>query len=221
MYKYKLQHTCSPHAHTQAEDTKKNKFYCWKGGGWILYLTLWGEVKTPTWYTCSGCDNTHTSFSDCKLNDVATPPLVQPWPAVPDIAQQDLFVLTFPPASLPQSWLRQMVSCPAAQFSILLLRCMDSLAGWLSSLCRERLANNLSGPVGYEASMSTTGPVFLRPAMEIREPGWSGQSEGKGGWEKWEGRRAKGSKKGERVVFLGPSQGGNVAQTVFCNSHGH
>ena len=27
--------------------------------------------------------------------------------------------------------------------------------------------------MGYEASMSTTGPVFLRPAMEIRERGWS------------------------------------------------
>lgn len=73
--------------------------------------------------------------------------------------------------------------------------------------------------MGYEASMSTTGPVFLRPAMEIRERGWSGHCAGKRG-EEWEGRRAKGSK-GERVVFLGLSQGGNVAQTVFCNSHGH
>lgn len=36
------------HTHTQAGDTKKKyKFYCWKGGGWILYLTLQGEVKTP------------------------------------------------------------------------------------------------------------------------------------------------------------------------------
>lgn len=60
------------------------------------------------------------------------------------------------------------------------------LAGWLSSLCTERLANNLSAPVGYEASMSTTGPVFRRPAMEIREQGCSGHSAGKGG-----GRRAK------------------------------
>ncbi len=104
-----------------------------------------------------------------------------------------------------------MVSYPAAEFSIL-------LPGWLSSLCTERLANNLSAPVGYEASMSTTGPVFLRPAMEIREQGWSGHSIGKGG-EQGEGRRAKGSKR-ERVVFLGLSQRGTVSQTVFCNSHG-
>jgi len=38
----------------------------------------------------------------------------------------------------------------------------------MSSLYIESLANNLSAPVGYEASMSTTSPVFLRPAMEIR-----------------------------------------------------
>lgn len=38
----------------------------------------------------------------------------------------------------------------------------------MSSLCTERLANNLSAPVGYEASMSTTGPVFLGPAMKIQ-----------------------------------------------------
>lgn len=78
-----------------------------------------------------------------------------------------------------------MVSCPVAQF--LRPGCTDSLAGWLSSLCSERLANNLSAPVGYEASMSTTGPVFHSTAMEIR--------------------RTKGSK-GERVIFLGLSQGG-------------
>lgn len=78
-----------------------------------------------------------------------------------------------------------MVSCPVAQF--LRPGCTDSLAGWLSSLCSERLANNLSAPVGYEASMSITGPVFHSTAMEIR--------------------RTKGSK-GERVIFLGLSQGG-------------
>lgn len=62
--------------------------------------------------------------------------------------------------------------------------------------------------------MSTTGPVFLRPAMEIRERAdpLCRQS----GGEQCEGRRAEGSK-GERVVFLG----GNIAQTVFCNRHGH
>lgn len=38
----------------------------------------------------------------------------------------------------------------------------------MSSLCAERLANNLSAPVVCEASMSTTGLVFLGPAMKIR-----------------------------------------------------
>lgn len=80
------------------------------------------------------------------------------------------------------------------------------LAGWLSSLCSERQANNLSAPVGYEASMSTTGPVFHSTAMEIREQGWSSHSAGKKGGVVEE-RRTKGSK-GERVVFLGLSQGG-------------
>lgn len=79
------------------------------------------------------------------------------------------------------------------------------LAGWLSTLCRERLDNNLSAPVGYEASMSTTGLVFHRPPMEIRKRGWSGYSADRGVC----GGGSRGSK-GERVVFLGLSQGGTA-----------
>ena len=71
----------------------------------------------------------------------------------------------------------------------------------------------------------------MKPACQQRAQCFSGQRwrlergadpatvQAKRGGER-EGRRAKGSK-GERVVFLGLSQGGNVAQTVFCNSHGH
>lgn len=98
-----------------------------------------------------------------------------------------------------------MVSGPAAEFSIL-------LPGWLSSLCTERLANNLSAPVGYEASMSTTGPVFLRPAMEIRERGWSGHSAGKRGGG---GKRKQGKEGG-----IPGSRSGRNCISVFCDSHG-
>lgn len=101
-----------------------------------------------------------------------------------------------------------MASCPATQFSILLPGCMGLLAGCPAS-------NPLWG---------------MRPACQQRAQCFSGQRwrleseadpatlQAKG--EKWEGRRAKGSK-GERVVFLGFSQIGNVAETVFCNSHRH
>lgn len=51
------------HTHTRRLKTRRRtSFTAGRGGGWILYLTLWGEVKTPTWYTCSGCDNTHILF---------------------------------------------------------------------------------------------------------------------------------------------------------------
>lgn len=92
-------------------------------------------------------------------------------------------------------WSGQL-SCPLLQFSILLPGCTDSLASWLSSLCTERLANNLSAPVGYEANMSTTGPVFLKPAMKIREWGWSGHSAGK---EEGEQRGKEGQRKQGRA----------------------
>lgn len=98
-------------------------------------------------------------------------------------------------------------------------RCPAAQAGWMSSVRSTRLANNLSAPVGYEASMSTTGPVFRRPAIEIREVGCSSSSTDRRGREVEE-RRTKGSK-GESLVFFGVSQGRNIAQTVFCNSHGH
>lgn len=106
-----------------------------------------------------------------------------------------------------------MVSCPAAQFSILVPGCVDSLAGCPHSAQRGWLI--------------ICQPLWgMRPACQQRAQCFSGQRsrleseadlaplQAKGGWG------AKGSK-WERVVFLGLSHGGNVAQTVYSKSHGY
>lgn len=64
---FKLQHTLGyTRTHTTAGDTKKNKFYCWKGGGWILYLTLEGELKKNFHNTRVQAKHKHTL---APLND--------------------------------------------------------------------------------------------------------------------------------------------------------
>lgn len=110
-----------------------------------------------------------------------------------------------------QSWSRQMVSYPAAQFSVLLFGCTDSLAAWMSSLCTERLANNLSALWGTRPTCQQRAQCFSGQLWRLE---WSGHSAG--------GRKGvrKGSS-GEWAVFLGLSKAGSGAQAVFCNSHSH